>query len=202
MQKFVAIIFCSIALNALAKAPTPDAGRNKSSTCQQCHGKDGNSNNQLWPKIAGQNYKYLLQQLKAIQQGEKGPRYEPSMLFSVIDLSDADLEDLASYFASQKPKLGKASSKNLALGKSIYHGGISNKKIAACSSCHGPKGEGNKLAGFPRLAGQHQQYTKLQLTKYKKLKRTTDLNAIMRDIAKKLSPEEVEAVSNYVQGLH
>lgn len=64
------------------------------------------------------------------------------------------------------------------------------------------KGSGNAQAGFPLLSGQHAAYTIMQLQAFKDGKRTNDLNQIMQDISSKMSPEDMEAVAYYIQGLY
>jgi cytochrome c553 len=98
--------------------------------------------------------------------------------------------------------LGTADPKLVTLGEQIYRGGVLDKNIPACSACHGPQGEGNPQAGFPRLGGQHADYIVAQLQAYKNNQRRNDINNIMRMIAEKLSPQDMQSVASYIQGLH
>ena len=88
------------------------------------------------------------------------------------------------------------------LGEKIYRGGDSKTGVPACMACHGPAGEGIPLANYPRLSGQNDDYVASELTKFKSGQRSDDPNGMMRDIAKKLSDQEIQAVSSYVSGLH
>ena len=72
----------------------------------------------------------------------------------------------------------------------------------SCMSCHGPAGEGDPRAQFPMLAGQHAVYTRTQLENYRLGTRSTDPQRMMRDIALKLTPDEMAAVASYISGLH
>lgn len=193
------------AANAPFKAEpgNPTLGKSKSEVCTACHGPVGVSVVPAWPSIAGQWEKYLIKELVEFRKGDKGTRFDPSMFGMTQNLSDQDIADLAAYFASQKPGTGSTPANFLSLGEKIYRGGNMQAGIPACGpSCHGPTGEGLALAGIPRLSGQQAQYTIDTLKKFKSGARSGDPNAIMRDIAKRMSDEEIEAVSNYVSGLH
>lgn len=178
------------------------AGATKSAPCVACHGEDGNSVAPLWPKLAGQYPSYFIKQIKAYKQGEKGPRHNPQMYGMVTNLSEQDIMDLAAYYASLTPSKGKVEAQYLSLGEKIYRGGLIDKGVTACIACHGPKGLGNELAGFPRVSGQHSQYSQDQLKAFSQNQRANDYNGIMRDIASKMNEDEMLAVSEYMQGLH
>ncbi len=183
--------------------PNLSAGAEKSKVCAACHSSDGNSVVPAWPKIAGQSEKYLIEQLKEYRKGDKGARFNPVMYEIVKAFTDQDIADLAGYFSSQKPTLGAAKAESLVLGEKIYRGGNPKTGVPACgSSCHGAKGEGNAPAGFPPLRGQQPDYIIDQLKAFKSGIRSNDPNAIMRDIAKRMSEEEIQAVGHYVSGLH
>ena len=190
----------AVALDLPANA---EAGRSKAAVCTACHNADGNSTVPAWPKIAGQPEKYLIEQLKEYRKGDKGTRFNPVMYGIVQALTDQDIADLAAYFASQKPALGTAKEAGLALGEKLYRGGNLKTGVPGCgSSCHGARGEGNIEAGFPALRGQHADYVIDQLKAFKSGARASDPNGIMRDIAKRMTDEEIQAVGNYVSGLH
>jgi len=178
------------------------AGQAKSQVCAACHGPDGNSTVPAWPKIAGQSDLYLVKSLIEYRKGDKGNRFEPSMFAMVQNLSDQDIADLAAYFASQTMSPGTVPASLVSLGEKIYRGGNLATGVPACAACHGAEGEGNNLAKFPRLSGQHPDYTLDQLKKFKAKMRKDDPNGIMQDISQRLSDEEMKAVSSYVSGLH
>jgi cytochrome c553 len=172
----------------------------KSAVCAVCHGADGNSTNALWPKLAGQHENYIVQQLKNFQSGD---RQDPSMSPQAANLSEQDMLDLAAYFASQTINGGSAFKDSLMLGQKIYRGGNKETGVAACIACHGPNGKGNPAAKYPTISGQHAAYTLKQLQDYKSGKRkATDKAEIMRDIAIRMSEAEMQAVTNYIQGLY
>lgn len=174
------------------------AGQNKSALCGACHGVDGNSLNPLWPRLAGQHASYIVQQLKGFQNEF---RQNITMSPMAAPLSEQDMFDLAAYFSSQTKKLGEANPDMVALGEKIYRGGKTG--IAACMACHGPQGNGNPAAKYPIVSGQHAQYTHKQLMDYKSGVRKPEGNAIiMRDIALKMSDAEMQAVTDYMQGLY
>ena len=180
------------------------AGKTKSMVCAACHGADGNSANPEWPKIAGQHASYLLKQLKNFKAGANGKAERENALMAgqVAALSEADMADLAAYFEGQKVTLGETAKDQLELGQSIYRGGNPATGVAACIACHGPNGAGNPQALFPSLSGQHATYTIAQLKTFRSGARANDAGQMMRNIAAKMTDAEIEAVAQYVQGLH
>jgi cytochrome c553 len=175
------------------------AGKEKAVACGVCHGADGNSEVGNFPKLAGQNSKYLLKQLSAIQSGE---RAVPEMAGQLDGKNEQDLEDIAAYYAKQNVRGGKTALDQLELGQKIYRAGVADKQVPACTACHGANGQGLDSAGFPTLAGQHAAYTEKQLKSFRVMSRTNDPNEMMRDIASRLSDVEIKAVASYIQGLH
>lgn len=188
--------------NIVYAMPKGIPSKAKTETCVACHNQDGNSVAPMWPKIAGQHDTYLYYQLKEFQKGQEGSRYDPTMYPMLQGLSDQDLANLAAFYAEQKTSKGETPQSKLELGEKLYRGGDVAKGVTACIACHGPRGLGNELAKYPRLSGQNAEYTAIQLKKYRSGERKTDPNAIMRIIAKKMTDEEIDAVSHYVSGLH
>ena len=118
------------------------------------------------------------------------------------DLSDADIADLAAYFSAQAGGPGTAKPEHVELGQKLYRAGNARAGLPSCMSCHGPSGAGNGAAGYPALAGQHAEYTAIQLKAFKSEQRANDKDSVMRTIAGKMTIREIEAVSSYIQGLH
>lgn len=199
MKNLLLSLIVSTGLISTAQAGDVEAGKAKSATCAACHGADGNSPSPAFPKIAGQGERYLIKQITDIRDGR---RQAPAMVGFVTNLSDEDIADLAAYFSSQTPTTGGAKEELVELGQRIYRAGSEEKGIPACLACHGPSGKGVEAAGFPMLSGQHDAYTKDQLNKFSMNQRQNDGDTrIMRDIASRLHPTEIEAVSSYIQGL-
>ncbi|GMR08151.1 MAG: c-type cytochrome [Gammaproteobacteria bacterium] len=176
-----------------------EAGKGKSVSCQGCHGTLGNSANPAWPKLAGQHEGYIAKQLRDFKNKT---RVDASMASMVINLSEQDMADVGAYFASQSVKVGTVDKKFLELGEKIYRGGLKEKGLPACMSCHGPSGAGNPAANFPALSGQHAVYTAKTLQDFNSGKRQNDQNGMMQDIAARMSSKEIEAVANYINGLY
>ena len=177
-----------------------EAGKSKAITCTACHGPEGNSANPLWPNIAGQSASYLVAQLKAFKDGT---RKDPLMTSQSMLLSDEDMADLAVYFESL-PQASQAVANASLVDKAeaLYRGGNVSNETAACIACHGPAGRGNPAAKYPALNGQHATYTAKQLRDYASGARESDgKTRIMRDIASRLSEDEIVALAAYVQGL-
>ena len=175
------------------------AGKEKSLACGACHGADGNSEIGSFPKLAGQNAKYLIKQMVEIKSGV---RNVASMAGQLDDKNEQDIEDLAAYYSSKKILGGKTAADQLELGQKVYRAGIADKQVAACIACHGAKGQGLATAAFPALAGQHAAYTEKQLKDFRVMARNNDPSSMMRDIAARLSDVEIKALASYIQGLH
>ncbi len=198
-MKFLAP-FCIAFLSAVVSAAGDiDAGRQKSAVCVACHGADGNSVNPVWPKIAGQAANYIKKHLKLFKENK---RINPLMNPQAAALSEQDMDDIAAYYESMKTSPGAADEALVETGQHLYQGGNPETNIAACIACHGPKGSGNPAAGFPKLSFQHAAYTAARLRAYRAGESDYPGTEIMNDIAKKLTEEEIDAVSSYIQGLH
>ncbi len=195
-----------IALSILAAAASPAAlaegdaaaGQTKSAVCAACHGVDGNSVNPEWPSLAGQHPSYIAHSIEAYKGGK---RENVLMTPQAMALSEEDVADLAAYFASQAPRGGEADPTLVGRGERIYRGGDPERGIAACIACHGPDGRGNPAANYPVVAGQHATYAANQLRLYASGERRSDPNQMMRSIARRMTEEDIRAVSSYIQGL-
>ena len=176
------------------------AGEQKSVTCAACHGADGNSVNPAGPRLAGQNQRYLVEQLEGFKEGE---RQDPLMTPQAMMLSAQDMADLAAFYESQESGHGEADPALVPLGQKIYRAGVVEEAIIpACYACHGPNGRGVAPAGYPSLGGQHAVYIEAQLRAFRSGARRTDADQQMRNVAARLSDEEIIAVASYIQGLH
>lgn len=184
--------------HSFAAGGDPAKGKTLSATCAACHSADGNSVNPVWPKLAGQHASYIVKQLKDFKAGN---RVNAQMTAMVAPLTDQDMEDIGAYFASQKTTLGAANPELIELGEKLYRAGDSENGVAACMACHGPNGAGNPAALYPALSGQHATYTDAQLKMFKTEERSNDANKIMRTIAGPMTKQQIEAVSEYIQGL-
>jgi len=174
------------------------AGKQKSTSCAACHNADGNSNSGEWPKLAGQHPIYLVKQLNNFKSGE---RVNAIMNGMAAPLSEQDMDDLAAYYAAQTITPGEANPDLVELGEALYRGGNLNSGVSACIGCHGPTGDGNPAAGFPSLASQHAQYIETQLKAFRSMQRANDPGQMMRNIAGKMTDQEIQAVASYIQGL-
>ncbi|MYM95305.1 c-type cytochrome [Duganella vulcania] len=164
--------------------------------CVSCHGDGGNSTITVNPKLAGQHEGYLYKQLVNFSGPE---RNQPVMTTFAKMLTDEEKHDISAWLATQAQKPGAAKNKDtVELGKKIYRGGIAEKNVPACASCHGAAGAGIPVQ-YPRIAGQHQDYTVAQLGLFKADGRKN--SAQMTTIAKRMSEEEMKAVADYVAGL-
>ena len=183
----------------LAAVANPDMARAEEivqGKCFICHGAEGESSSPVFPRLAGQHAQYVARQLGDYKSGK---RISSTMRPMVEDLNEADFKALGAYFESRKPLKHAVEDTELAqMGRFIFLRGNPYSGVAACSGCHGAKGNGTET--LPRLAGQHAQYTENQLKAFNKRERTND-NAIMHAIASKLTELETKAVAAYISGL-
>ena len=205
---FVALLAISATASADDKKPAPKVDPAKGATlytdgdnarglpaCVSCHGAGGNSTITANPKLAGQSEAYLHKQLVNFTTPD---RNQPVMTTYAKLLTDEEKHNVAAWLATQPAKPGAAKNKDtIELGKKIYRGGIAEKNVPACASCHGASGGGIPVQ-YPRLAGQHQDYTVAQLGLFKA---GTRKSVEMATIAKRMSDEEMKAVADYVAGL-
>jgi len=185
---------------AAAKVATkPDLVKGEASftaVCAACHGADGNSGTPANPKLSQQHPEYLVKQLTEYKSGK---RKNPVMQGIAAALSEDDMKNIAFWVSAKKGKPGFAKEKDLvALGEKIYRGGVADRQIPACAGCHSPSGAGIP-AQYPRLSGQHAEYTATQLTSFRDGVRQNSLP--MNQVAAKLNDREIRALADYVAGL-
>jgi cytochrome c553 len=189
----------SLAADAPAAAPKPDLAKGQATAtqvCAACHTADGTRGSPANPIIAGQHADYLAKQLAEFKAAK---RQNPVMQAMAAPLSEADIKNVAAFYASKEVKPGFAKNKELvALGEKIYRGGIASKQVPACAGCHSPTGAGIP-AQYPRLAGQHSDYTETQLHAFRLSTRGNSKEMVM--IASKMNEREIKAVADYVAGL-
>ncbi len=164
--------------------------------CASCHGAAGNSTMSINPKLSGQHEAYIVKQLTDFTT----PARNNAVMTTFAKMMSADdVKNVSAFLAVQKPKAGAAKNKDsIELGKMIYRGGIAEKNVPACAGCHSPNGAGIP-AQFPRIAGQHQDYTVAQMMAFRNGDRKN--SAQMVTIAKRMSDDEMKAVADYVAGL-
>jgi cytochrome c553 len=177
--------------------PDPKKGEALATVCLACHTADGSRGTPTFPILQGQHPEYLTKQLVEFKSGA---RNNAVMKGFASALSEEDMKNLSAFYASKEAKPGFAKDKALvSLGEQIYRGGIAAKKVPACAGCHGATGAGIP-SQYPRLSGQHAEYTESQLTAFHGGTRAN--NASMMTIASRLSERERKALADYVAGLH
>lgn len=192
---------CLAAAAPAAHAQTVDKAKARTIVdrlCVACHGVDGNSPQPAHPKIAGLQSEYLLKQLRDYKKGlRKSEIMEPM----VKELTDDDMASLAGHYAEQKPTPGAArDAKLVEAGRKLYNDGIPDVGLPSCSGCHYPDGMGTPR--FPRVAGQHAEYTYQQLKDFASGKRENDRGLAMQSVANRMNDQQMKAVSEYVAGMN
>ena len=163
--------------------------------CLVCHGAEGESSSEVFPRLAGQHWEYTAKQLENFKSGK---RKSTAMADMVAKLTPDEMVALGKFFEKQKTEPEPAKDADLAgVGKYIYLHGNKFSGLAACASCHGAEAKGT--AALPRLAGQHAAYIETQLKQFSQRERTND-NAVMHAIVSKMSPLEMAAVAEYLSG--
>ena len=197
------ILLALFAGSALASEAKPAAfkadaakGGQLSAACQACHTADGSRGSPANPILQGQHPEYLVKQLTEFKAGK---RKNAVMSGMAAPLSEDDMKHIAAFYASKQAKPGFAKVKDtVSLGEQIYRGGIMAKAVPACSGCHSPNGAGIP-AQYPRLAGQHADYSEAQLNAFRAGARGN--SAQMMTIAAKMNDKEIKAVADYMAGL-
>ena len=162
----------------------------KAQICVACHGPGGNSTDPAMPSLAGQPAQFISMQLFMFREGN---RKDPQMSPMASGLSNADMNELATYFSRQKPAAPshETASENAAAGRRL-------SEQHHCVQCHGPSLLG--LQHIPRLAGQQFAYLRTQLRGFKARTRA-DFDGNMTSAAELLSEKEIEILADYLSGL-
>lgn len=181
--------------SAHAQADEARAKKIVGGSCFLCHGAQGESTSEVFPRLAGQNAEYVAKQLAAFKSGQ---RKSSAMADMVAKLTPDEMQALGRYYAKMSLPAEEAKDPALAqMGRYIYHNGNKFSGVAACASCHGTAGEG--AAHLPRLATQFSGYLFTQLKQFNKRERTND-NAVMHAITEKMTELEMAAVAEYLSG--
>jgi cytochrome c553 len=198
-------LFFAVGVNAQEYKPDPVAGKDKSALCAGCHGEDGNSMAADFPRLASQYASYIFKQVTEFQKGKRANNDTMAGIAATVT-SMEDLKDIAAYFSQQKmaaDPLDPPKADLVAAGKKVFNEGNPETGLYACVNCHGQNGKGKapNVAQFPVIGGQHRDYILKQLNDFREGRRTNDPAGMMADVAKKLSPKEMEAVANYLSSL-
>lgn len=184
-----------VGTGAFAQADEARAKKIVGGVCFLCHGAEGESSSEVFPRLAGQHWEYTVKQLENFKSGK---RKSTAMADMVAKLKPDEMVALGRYFESKSVSSEPAKEPELAaVGSYIYHIGNKYSGVPACASCHGKEGLGT--AALPRLAGQYATYVESQLKSFGKRERTND-NAVMHSIVARMTPLEMAAVAEYLSG--
>lgn len=192
---FVVSVLALLMGSGWARADQARAQKIVMGSCFLCHGENGESASEVFPKLAGQHANYIAKQLENFKTGQ---RKSTAMADMSRRLSRDEMLALGQYFEG-KPALPEdvKDADLAAVGRYIFHVGNSYSGVPACASCHGKDGLGT--ANLPRLAGQYASYIETQLTLFNQRERTND-NAVMHAIVSKMTALEMAAVAAYISG--
>jgi cytochrome c553 len=169
--------------------------------CSDCHGLTGNASSPNFPNLAGQTAAYVVAQLKSYKShGRSEPADLQYMWGLSRSLTDAQIDGLAAYYASQQPVRQpiEGDESRMAAGKTIFEKGLPAQNVPACTACHGATGAGN--ATFPRIAGQHIDYAIKQLKVFQLTNQRPE-GVAMKTVAHELTSDDIANVAAYVQAL-
>ena len=179
-----------------AAKPDPVKGQAAATACLACHTADGSRGVPANPILQGQHPEYIVKQLTEFRSGV---RKSPVMTGMSATVPEAEIRNIAAFYAGKQAKPGFSKNKDtLALGEQIYRGGIASRQVPACAGCHSPNGAGIP-AQYPRVGGQHADYTEAQLTAFRSGARANSVQ--MSAIARKLNEQEIKALADYMAGL-
>lgn len=213
------LMIVSVAGSAAIAVPKHDIAAGKAlaeKVCGACHGVNGVSTVPAQPNLGGQNVKYLYKQLMDFKSGL---RVNPIMTSQVAALTSQDLANVAGYYASQPAwGVGYANPAYVPAAQKLFFGGNSSRGVIPCAGCHGGKGNGNDLAAFPRIGGQHSAYLATQLKLFRAAGREDEVadhsqtrvndsakkgeKGMMQVVAAKLSDNDIKVLSDFISALH
>ncbi len=201
---FIAGMLMAWSVSVIAAGDVAKGQEIAGGVCAGCHGPDGNSAVPNYPSLAGQHVEYLNKQLTDFkaEEGETPKRDSPIMAPMVAALTIEDMENVAAFYAAQKPVSTGNVTDNTALlkkGRILYRGGNIENGVPACASCHGPAGRGIP-PHYPAIAGQHAEYTFIQLNMFNEGKRSND-KGVMQKVVTRMNGEEERAVAEYIQSI-
>ena len=180
---------------SFAQADEARAKKIISGSCFLCHGAEGDSSSEIFPRLAGQHSEYIAKQLENFKSGK---RNNTAMRDMVAKLTPDEMLAIGRYFEKQSVPVEAPKDAGLAaVGKYIYHNGNKYSGVPACASCHGAEAKGT--VALPRLASQFAIYTETQLKQFNTRERNND-NAVMHSIVSKMTPLEMSAVAEYLSG--
>lgn len=179
--------------------PVAGQAKARANNCFECHGEQGASNASGYPDLAGQYAGYLVKQLRNFRSGE---RKNPFMSNIAASLDEADLPDIAAYFASQE-KTRNGSANADAVARNLFVNGDPGRNILACARCHGDAGQGAQAGGvvYPAIGGQHMFYLREQLLNWTLGTRTNSPGRVMNKTTDAMTTAEIEALARYISGL-
>jgi cytochrome c553 len=180
-------------------AGNPITGKSRSELCQGCHGENGVSVDDMAPILSGQYARYIAKQLRDFQTGARTHQIMSGVATTV---NDAEVNEVAAFFASQKKMQGDGQGDN-PVGKKLFLHGDASRKIPACEGCHGVNGKGlaPNIPNFPVIGGQHKEYLRTQLINWRSGERSNSPGGVMNKFAKPLKDDEIEALADYISGL-
>ncbi len=166
--------------------------------CSNCHGVTGVSISPNFPRLAGQQPDYFINQMKAFRgHSRSDPAGFEYMWGLSRGLTDEQIKGLAEYFAAQAPQPGEPTDPALrSAGQAIFEGGVPATNVPACKTCHGESGQG--MAAFPRLADQHADYLVKQLQVFQRSNERPE-GSVMKEIAHGLTQPQMTAVAAFLQ---
>ena len=185
-------------LHAAVPGPAPLAER--LAACTPCHGDAGRAGaDAYYPRIAGKPAGYLYNQLLNFRDGR---RHYPLMTGLLDPLPDAYLREIAAYFARldpphPPPRPAAVTAAVLERGRELATAGDAALDVPACVRCHGDALTGVEPA-TPGLLGLPRDYLNAQFGAWKTGLRRAAPPDCMATIARRLTPDDVSAVSAWL----
>jgi len=184
----------TVAIRQLLTQGDPARGAALATTCNNCHGVNGVSNDAAIPNLLGQSVAAIYKQLADFKEGRRNTAV---MGVYVYPLSPTELVDLATYYASlPDPFVGAATTSDSAdpVAHNLVEVGSPMRSVASCAACHGPLG---LTPGAPGLIGQQRAYLEQQMQALKSGSRHNDISEQMRGVARQLTEEEIAILAAY-----
>jgi cytochrome c553 len=187
------------------------AGAKKAAVCESCHGANGTSPAPMFPRLAGQRRTYLYYRLVSFKVAAPNDRYysKSMMRAQVTTLSDADMRNLAAFFAAQTPTGPPvaAPAPSSDRGEILYLSGDPTRGVPPCQGCHGkgaagPSAAAAQYAAYPTLRGQYSLYLTTRLKSFRdSLPNDTTNDFIMADVAHSLDDDSIQSIATWLNSL-
>lgn len=173
-------------------------------TCLACHGRNGAAPVLSYPMLAGQNEKYIVDQMEAIRDGERVGSVDPATGHPFVQgmadimhlVSEDDIKNVAAYLSEQSAAAPKPL--DPAPDPALIAAGEKAFKQLGCRACHGPDGSKPTNKSYPFISGMNPEYAIRAMTEIRDKVRTSGQTKLMFGTIRKADDEEITAIATWL----